>query len=130
MSTNSPCVALDTHPFLFWLLDPATLTKRATGLLAQAHMRVVVPAMVLLETQYLIEIGRIDADMAQVIAYVKTTKGWEIHPFDETVLIRSLSLTDKRDPFDRTILATAMAIQCPIITRDRWMTERYDKCLW
>ena len=42
----------------------------------------------------------------------------------------SLSLDDHRDPFDRTILAEAMARSLPILTRDRWMAARYPRCIW
>jgi PIN domain nuclease of toxin-antitoxin system len=119
MIANPSKIVVDTHPFIFWLLDPPALSRQTLAIFAESKARFLVPVMVLLEVKYLIEIGRIETAIADMISYVNTTTGWELAPFDETVLPKTLGLEDKRDPFDRIILATAMAENCPIITRDR-----------
>jgi len=65
-----------------------------------------------------------------MIGYVNRSSNWFVAAFDENVLLQTLSLDDHRDPFDRVILATAKALALPLLTRDRWMTSRYDACLW
>ncbi len=130
MSSVRKDLVVDTHPFVFWLLNPSALSGGARHNLGAHAVKVHVPVMVLLEAKYLIEIGRIEADIHDMIGYVNRSHGWSVAAFDENVLLQSLSLDDHRDPFDRAILATARALGLPLLTRDRWMASRYDPCFW
>jgi len=47
--------------------------------------------------------------------------------FDEMVLAEGVRLTSIRDPFDRIILATALAYNLKIVTKDFWMHDHYSK---
>ncbi len=43
----------------------------------------------------------------------------------------SVSRTQVRDPFDRTIVATAQAMGLPLLTRDSTLTRHFPKlCVW
>ena len=130
MTALSPKFVVDTHPFVFWMLDPSSLSNDAYAVLSEPGSRFLVPTMVLLEVKHLVEIGRVDAEITDMLSYANTTPDWEIVPFGEAILLKALEIVDTRDPFDRTILATALAENCPIITRDRWMTKRCPNCVW
>ncbi|MBN1561244.1 PIN domain-containing protein, partial [candidate division KSB1 bacterium] len=55
----------------------------------------------------------------------------DIVPVDENLWIKNLALDwSHRDPADRTIVATAMMRNCPIITKDRIIQNFYKKTIW
>lgn len=122
MSVNA-CV-IDTHPLVWWLLDPGKLSRRAMSLLADPAVSVHVPALAVLEFQYLVEIGRVEADTRNVLAYISESERFRLMPCDAAVLAAAVDLDGTRDPFDRTIAASALAYGMPLITRDQWMHER------
>ena len=80
-----------------------------------------IPTIALLEIQYLIEIGRIEVEIDQVLGAIHEEPSFQLVPYDEAVMLHSLRLTTTRDPFDRMILAHALATSTHIITKDRWM---------
>ncbi len=125
-SVNSSAV-LDTHPLVYWLLDPDKLSRKVRDILSRPASRIHIPTVVLLEFQYLIEIGRIEASIRDVMAAINETPQFTMTSFDIPALTRSLQLSGTRDPFDRMILATAEAYDWPMITRDRWMREQLGK---
>jgi len=112
---------LDTHVLLWRLLEPKRLSLKAQAILKDDDNRFLVPTMVMLETQYLIEIGRIDLDMRDFLEVVSADDHYQFLPFDERVMVQAIHLNDTRDPFDRTILSHALALHKSIITKDRWM---------
>jgi len=121
---------LDTHPLLFFLLNPSKLSKNVSNLLHESRNTFFVPTMVILEIKYLVEVGKIEISVNEVIAYINKKENFEIISFSPIELIDSLDLTSSRDPFDRIILASAMSRKIFIITRDRWMTKNYNQTVW
>ena len=121
---------IDTHALVFWLLEPAKLSLRGREILSNPENRIVVSVMTLLELEYLREIGRIEVNLGDVLAFFHQNSNYHIQSFDETVLLRCLEVSDQRDPFDRIILATGISLKLPIITRDRWMQQRYEATVW
>jgi PIN domain nuclease of toxin-antitoxin system len=87
--------------------------------------------MLVLELQLLHEIGRVSVPAQEVITGLVGRIGLRISeaPFGRVVAIaQSLSWT--RDPFDRLIVAQAMAENAPLLTKDRLIRQRYKKALW
>lgn len=114
---------LDTHVLLWRLLDPKRLPKAARALLADEANDFLIPTIVLLEIQYLIEIGRIAAEIDAIVAVIQEDPRLSLAAYDETIMLHSLRLTTTRDPFDRIILAHALATSIRILTKDRWMRK-------
>ncbi|MFQ5641638.1 MAG: type II toxin-antitoxin system VapC family toxin [bacterium] len=121
---------LDTHTFLYWLLDPLRLPTTVIELLEEDANDFVIPTVVIIEIQYLIEIGRVEARIADVLNYIESTTNFRLHPYDKPSLLKSIEPSKHRDPFDRIILGTAQALKCAVITKDRWMKENYACCIW
>ena len=109
------------------MLAPRKLSKTARHLLAQKENALFVSTLSLLELQYLIEIGRVEADVQKVMLYLDTTERFTILPFDARALATAIRLSGTRDPFDRTILATAIAYHLPLISKDTWMRQNYPE---
>ena len=117
---------LDTHALLFWLVRPASLSKKVFGLLDGGQAYFLVSVMSLLEARYLMEAGESRVTPGDVTAFLQSHDNFHLVPVDESVVSRAYSL-DSRDPFDRLIMATALAYDVPIVTKDGWMSERFPK---
>lgn len=123
-------VYLDTHVAV-WLYSGQTerLSKRAANLINRE--RVGVSPVVLLELQYLREIGRINAAPHAMIADLKQRLGLAVEDRSlESVTERALGLTWTRDVFDRLIVAQAALDNAELVTSDRLIRNHYPKAVW
>lgn len=121
---------LDTHAFVFWLLEPQKLSHNAIDALRDSQKRFHIATITILEIEYLIEINRIQAQIDDFINYVSITENFNIIPYGTKEMIKSVSTKGHRDPFDRIIVGTAIANDLTLITKDSWMTAIYSKCIW
>ena len=123
-------VYLDTH-VVVWLYSGQTerLSTRAASLINRE--RVGVSPVVLLELQYLREIGRITAAPQAIIADLKRRLGLAVEDRSlETVMERALGLAWTRDAFDRLIVAQAALDSAELVTSDRLIRKHYPKAIW
>jgi len=131
MASLGEAYLLDTHPLVYWLLDSSKLTSKTREILSFETNQIHIPTVAILELQYLIEIGRIEVSIQNVMAEINETSHFSITSFDIPALTKSLMIQGTRDPFDRMILATAEAYDWPIITRDKWMQKQLGKrAIW
>jgi len=123
-------VYLDTHVTL-WLYsgDIERLSKRAADLINREQ--VCVSPMVLLELQYLQEIGRVTAQPRAIIMDLNRRLGlWAEDRPMETVMEHAIELTWTRDAFDRVIVAQAALDHAQLVTMDRLIRKHYPKAVW
>ena len=114
---------LDTHVFIWRFLSPEKLSKKLKEIFSNEENIFGVPTMVLMETQYLSEVGRVQVELDNLMLVLKEQPEFTLLSFDEQVLLHALKLTSNRDPFDRVILAHALATSTKILTKDRWMKK-------
>jgi len=112
---------IDAHVLIERILEPSRLSRKVRSIFSAEENDFLIPTVCLLEIQYLTEIGRIKIDLDQTLSILRETPHFELIPFDEAAMLQSLRLNTTRDPFDRIILAQALALSTKIITRDRWM---------
>jgi PIN domain nuclease of toxin-antitoxin system len=121
---------LDTHAMVFWLSKPARLSRRALKELKDDGNEFFVSIMSLLEVRGLNEINRIRVPLSEITDYFQNTDRFSLLVFDERVLGCTENVST-RDPFDRVILATALAHNLILLTADRWMAEHFpSQVLW
>ena len=123
-------VYLDTHVAL-WLYAGQTerISMRATNLIN--HERIGVSPMVLLEMQYLQEIGRVTATPRTIIADLKRRLGLAVEDRSmDAITEGALNLTWTRDVFDRLIVAQAALDGLELITSDQLIRKHYPKAIW
>ena len=123
-------VYLDTHVAL-WLYAGQTerISMRAAYLIN--NQRIGVSPMVLLEMQYLQEIGRVTATPRTIIADLKRRLGLAVEDRSlDTVAEGALSLTWTRDVFDRLIVAQAALDGAELVTSDQLIRKHYPKAIW
>jgi PIN domain nuclease of toxin-antitoxin system len=88
--------------------------------------------MVFFEFDYLFQRKRIGIDAITMAATLNASFGVELCrlPF-AAVVLESLKLTWTSDPFDRLIVAQAIANQgAMLITRDRLVRQKYPNAIW
>jgi PIN domain nuclease of toxin-antitoxin system len=87
--------------------------------------------IVALELQYLHEIGRLRVPSDTILTALQKDVGLQPSalPFD-TVVTTAKSLTWTWDVFDRIIVATAMAAEARLITKDTTIRQHSSVALW
>ena len=121
---------LDTH-VVVWLYqkDDERFSHRARELIESSDL--LVSPMVLLELEYLFEIGRIKARAAEIYDYLHHTiqVGVCSKPF-AAVVRKSIAMKWTRDPFDRLITAHAALDESPLLTKDDTIHTNYPGAVW
>ena len=87
--------------------------------------------IVMLELQYLYDIGRAKAPAPRVLETLAKDIGLSLCslPFS-AVVEQALRQTWVRDPFDRMIVAQASANEAPLITKDEKIRRHYKRAIW
>ena len=121
---------LDTHVTL-WLYagETARISKRAADLINGEAL--LASPIVLLELQYLREIGRLGATPHAVVAELKRRVGLQIQnrPL-EAIVEQAQDLDWTRDVFDRLIVAQAALDAAALVTTDRTIRKHYPQAVW
>ncbi len=121
---------LDTH-VVAWLYSGRIdkLPEKAKGRLESDAL--MVSPMVVLELQYLYEIGRLAVGADVVIEDLGRRIGLSLcdTPFD-IIARAALALSWARDPFDRLIAAQCLVEQAPLLTADGNLREHLSLAIW
>jgi len=123
-------IYLDTH-VVIWLYAarPDLLSDKACKRIEESA--IIVSPIVLLELDYLREIGRIADRGKTVYQNLHTRIGLKLcnRPFLE--IIESASKQSwTRDPFDRIIVGHAVAANEELVTRDEEIQQHYSRAIW
>ncbi len=124
-------IYLDTHVVLWlYLRRGEGLSERARRLI-EYEREIFISPIVLLEVDYLHEIGRTTLGSAPLYEYLHHQIGLQAcnKSFLE-VIQRASQLSWTRDPFDRVITAQAALEQDRLITKDRVILEKYEHAVW
>ena len=113
-------IVADTHALIWWITDPSRLSARAREVL-DSTIVVGVPAIVCWEVAALAERRRISIDapafdwLNEVLLLPRVT----LLPLTIDVAAAAAKLRDPiRDPADRLIVATALRMGAPLVTKD------------
>ena len=123
-------VYLDTHAAVFLY---AGLTDKLSPAAAAAIEKgtLKVSPMVLLEIQYLREIGRFKHRAEDVVAQLGKSIGLTVCQTDfARIALVATRMEWTRDPFDRLITAQASCQQAPLVTADGNIRDHYELAIW
>lgn len=123
-------IHLDTH-VLIWLALRRShrLSTRARTLVEREESHI--SPMVMLELEILFENGKIDRDAASLIERLSGRIELAISQTPlPTIVDRARSFAWTRDPFDRLIVANAMADGARLITADQSILENFADAVW
>ena len=124
-------IYLDTHVVLWlYLRKGEGLSERARRLI-EYEPEILISPIVLLEVDYLHEIGRTTLGSAPVFEYLKEQIGLQACKKSFIDVIQTASqLSWTRDPFDRVITAQAAIERNRLVTKDRIILEHYEHGVW
>lgn len=123
-------IRLDTHAAL-WLYIGETHRFSPAGIAAIDAEELVVSPVVELELTYLRDIGRLTVNGLSIMADLRARV--DVRPSTlslAAIVAVAHGLDWTRDPFDRLIVADAMAAGCPLLTKDRIITEHCALARW
>jgi PIN domain nuclease of toxin-antitoxin system len=124
-------VLLDTVAFIFAVTSPELLSKRATTMLEEPETIAELSAISLSEIAIKCSLGKLDLKPEQVATGLSDFRA-QVLPYTGAHAYQLFDLPlHHRDPFDRQIIAQAMAEDIPIVTSDK-IFRRYRglKVIW
>jgi PIN domain nuclease of toxin-antitoxin system len=126
-------VTLDTHS-LVWFLDKdleSRLSKRALQTIRKATETgiVYIPTIVLIETLYLTEKGRVNLSFDSFISAIRESENYKIVPFDTELLEAAIPLKGL-EIHDRLILATSILTSSVLVSKDKKIKAKDVNVVW
>ena len=125
-------IVLDTSALLYWTLDPTQLSSKARQAIEQAE-KIVISSISVWEIALKVKRHKLILPLTSVV-YVERLQrleALEILPVDVQTWLDNLELPwEHRDPADRTIVALATRLGCPLITSDQVVADYYSQTIW
>jgi PIN domain nuclease of toxin-antitoxin system len=125
-------VVLDTSALLYWTFAPDELSARASQAIGEAS-QVIVSSISIWEIGVKVKRGKLEIPLPvdAFVAKLQETDRARIEPVTEATWLKNLELVwNHKDPADRTIVATASLLSCPLVTSDQEMRKSYSKAVW
>ena len=125
-------IVLDTSALIYWTLDPSRVSAKGSRAIQDAES-VHVSSISIWEIGIKIKRRKLSIPM-ELRTYVEKLKmvdRLEIVPVSDELWIRNLELVwSHKDPADRTIVALAGLLDCPLITSDKKIRRFYKRTIW
>jgi PIN domain nuclease of toxin-antitoxin system len=124
---------LDTHALLWWLIKSPLLPVSAQNLLRSRQNTVSVSAASAWEMATKVRLGKLDvaAEVVENFMYYLAREEFDVIPITVEHGIRAGLLPGPhKDPFDRMLIAQALAENVPLVSNDRALDGYGVKRLW
>ncbi|MCB0251788.1 MAG: type II toxin-antitoxin system VapC family toxin [Anaerolineae bacterium] len=125
-------VVLDTSALLFWTLAPDKLSPSAADAI-DAAQQVVISSISIWEIGLQVKRAKLALPLSieAYVTHLKEVDRMHIEPVSERSWLKNLALDwEHKDPADRTIVATARLLGCPLITSDLEIRSFYSEAIW
>jgi len=125
-------IVLDTSALIFWTLANDRLSVEARDAVQQAT-NISISSISIWEIGLKAKKGRLTlpTSISEYVNRLKQLRHFKIIPVDETIWLKNLSLAwEHQDPADRTIVATAVIQNCPLVTSDKMIRAFYAQVIW
>ena len=123
-------IRLDTH-VVVWLYAGLVETLSPVARAAIEQHQLAVAPMVEFELTLLHEIGRLSVSGAEILGDLSHRVGLRTSTVPWQAAVRAAAgLTWTRDPFDRLIVADALAAGSLLLTKDERVRERVPSAAW
>ena len=125
-------VVLDTAALVYWTLDPRQLSPVGVEAIESAD-HIVISSISVWEIALKVKRGKLDIPIpiAEYAKRLQLIENLEILPVDVQTWLDNLELDwEHRDPADRTIVATASRLSCPLISSDKLVSDFYQRTIW
>lgn len=124
---------LDTHAFLWAVMDPRLLSAKIRRLLEDPTTGTIVSAASAWEIATKFRLGKLPGAAVIVADYAAAIRGMQAQPLAirDNHALRAGSLRQAhRDPFDRLLVAQAEIEELPLVSKDRALREFGVELLW
>lgn len=115
-------IVLDTHALLWWALDPDKLSERALEMIERMEREGGAASSISIwELGIKVKRGKLELPISldELVRRIERGGVVELVPVDTKLWLRSLTLEwEHSDPADRVIVATALAREWPLLTKD------------
>ena len=124
-------ILLDTHAWVWWVSGSGQLSAKARDAIERHRQdrSIRVSAISVWEVAQLVARGRLELtmDVDDWVARSEALPFLDFVPVDNRIALRSTRLPEPLhpDPADRMIIATALSIGAPLVTKDRKL-HRYE----
>jgi PIN domain nuclease of toxin-antitoxin system len=126
-------VLLDTHAFLWMIVDDKRLSKRAREILTSADNDLLLSVASLWEMVLKSTAGklRLQSDPAAFLSAMLAANQIRTLPISDRHVLWTAGLPElHRDPFDRLLVAQAQIERIPIVTSDPLIRKYAVKTIW
>ena len=121
---------LDTHALLWWLTDDPRLSYSAEAAISDAENDVFVSACIGYEIAYKQRLGRLPPFPENLSGRLRREKMTVLPVTLEHSLAAAALPRPHRDPWDRIMMAQALAENCRVVTIDRVFSDYGVPVLW
>jgi PIN domain nuclease of toxin-antitoxin system len=126
-------VLVDTHVFLWDLLSDHRSSRKAKEILCSKEHELIFSLVSIWEIAVKIKLGKLNA-VGSSVAYIRdemSAYGMELLPIRYEHILQLEALPPYHsDPFDRLLIAQAIAESLPILTHDAKFTAYPVKLVW
>lgn len=129
---SAQMIVLDTSAVIFSTIDTAKLSERAAEAIEQAD-QIVINSISIWEIGWKVNLGKLKLPFSveELVTRLKNTDRIDIVSVTEVMWLKNVNLAwEHRDPADRTIVATALLLDCPLISNDYRIQQFYPQTLW
>ena len=130
-------IVLDTHAWIWFASKPEALSKRARKAVDAAvkEKNVLVSSISVWEVALLVKNKRLklSMDVLDWIAKSENLPFIQFIPVSNSIAVKSVNLPQPlhQDPADRIIIATALSIGAPLVTKDKKIAAySHVKTIW
>ena len=124
---------LDTHAFLWWVTDDPQLSSRARRILGDSSNEVYFSAVSGWEIAIKTRLGRLSLggdNLEDFVAEQVAANGFQLLSIHLNHALRTYSLPDHRNPFDRLLIAQALIEELALVTADRKLGDYKVRIVW
>jgi len=121
-----PLYVTDSHSLIWYLLDSPRLSFNANEIfktVEQGKARLLVPAIMLAEIIFIVQSGRVHADLNSLILKIRDSDNFEISTLGLDELICLKEQTAIPEMHDRFIVCESLLHKAKIITKDKQITN-------
>ena len=121
---------LDTHAIIWYFEDSGELSENTLAILRDKDCLIHISSASIWETAIKISLGKLDLDFNKLLEHVRKSD-FSLLQVDLSYLKKLMSLPFiHRDPFDRLLIATALATGMTIITADKNIHQYEVQWIW
>jgi PIN domain nuclease of toxin-antitoxin system len=117
-----PLYVTDTHSLIWYLIDSPNLGPAANEVfkeIEEGEAKLLIPAIVIAEVIYIVESGKVKADLDSLIQRIQEAENFEVSPLGLDHLLCFKEKTKITEMHDRLIVCEALLNNARIITKDR-----------